>query len=723
MHRQSRRRHTNQLTEKCAVFGAYGKDLEASRLAFYGLWALQHRGQESSGIASTDGKQLHDHNGIGLVDGVYHERNLKALKGHIAIGHNRYSTSGGRDKSYNQPFVDKARRFAFAHNGNLPDYHKLEEFLVGRGVLTDKMNDSAMMAAAISCYLDDGLDLVDATKKAYPLFEGVFSVVAMDKDRLVALRDRCGIRPLSIGKLGRGFVIASETCAFETIGAKFVRDVRPGEMVVIDNKGLSSHQIVKGSQKLDIFELVYFARPDSIMLGKRVNDVRKRFGHEIANEFPINADIVVAVPDTGIPAALGYSQSTGIPFEMGLIKNRYIHRTFIRPTTQLRERDLKIKLTPVPDTLRGQRVILVDDSIVRGTTTRQVVSMVFEAGAKEVHLTITSPPVRYPDFYGINTPTQTELLATRMNNEQMREYVGATSLRFLSYKGMIRATGLPASKFSTSCFNGVYPISIGVRAKELQKLDKFSDASSSKRSLKKFGAPGVISTPKIAILASGEGTTAEAFIRANSNGKILSQVGLIISNRKNAGIFDRIARLNKKFGLNIGSLLINSEDYPAQPGEDVRPGDQTISEQMAIIEAIKRNKIDLIVSMGYLKRIGPLLIERFGWNQHRSNIYEVSMINTHPGLLPETRGLYGIHVQHHVLDKKLPHGGQTLHAVAENYDEGPIIAEHRVPVKLGDKPDILFSRVQAVEKKNLPLDIDNFIMVRRSYLRGRSRSA
>lgn len=717
MHKQSAQRHTNQLTEKCAVFGAYGKDLEASRLAFYGLWALQHRGQESSGIASSDGKQLRDHNGIGLVDSVYHEKNLKALKGHIAIGHNRYSTSGGRDKSYNQPFVDKARRFAFAHNGNLPDYHNLEMFLLDKGVSTAKLNDSAMMSAAIGCYLDDGLDLVDAIKKAYPLFEGVFSVVAMDKNKLVALRDRCGIRPLSIGKLGKGHIIASETCAFETIGATFVRDVRPGELVVVDSHGLSSHQIVKGKQKLDIFELVYFARPDSLLLGKRVNDVRKRFGHEIANEFPINADIVVAVPDTGIPAALGYSQSTGIPFEMGIIKNRYIHRTFIRPSSQLREKDLKIKLTPVADTLRGKRVILVDDSIVRGTTTRQVVSMVFEAGAKEVHLTITSPPVRYPDFYGINTPTQAELLATRMNNEQMREYVGATSLHFLSYDGMIRATGLPASKFSTSCFNGVYPIPIGARAKELQKLGNFTDTSLHNRHIKKSDTTRQSNTPMIAILASGEGTTAEAFIRANLSGKILTQVGLVISNRKSAGIFDRIARLNSKLGLNIGSLLINSVDYPPQPGEEVRPGDQTIAEQKAIINAINRNKIDLIVSMGYLKRIGPLLIERFGWTQHRNNIYEVSMVNTHPGLLPETRGLYGINVQHHVLNKKLPYSGQTLHAVAENYDEGPIIAEHRVPVRARDMPDTLFNRVQVTEKSNLPIDIENFITARHNYLR------
>jgi len=473
---------TDQLKEKCAVFGVIGTPadrqknqtgLEAARLTFYGLWALQHRGQESSGIASSDGQELHRHAAPGLVANVYHEEDLEQLPGHIAIGHNRYSTSGGADDCHNQPLVDYKHKFALAHNGNIPDCAKLEKFLTDRAISLKNLNDSGMMAAAITCYMDDGLSLPDAVKQAYPLFTGVFSCVAMDATTLVAFRDRCGIRPLSIATLEEGgYAIASETCAFDTIGAKFVRDVRPGELVSIDGTDeLKSQQLVRANQKLDIFEFVYFARPDSQLLGKRVDKVRKNFGREMAKEFDIKADVVVPVPDSGIPAALGFSQATGIPFEMGLMKNRYIHRTFIRPSTQLRERDLKMKLNPVIETLRKKRVILVDDSIVRGTTMRKVVAMLFEAGAREVHLLITSPPVRYPDFYGINTPNQDELIAAKLSEQEICDYVGATSLHFLSQAGMVKATGLPTGKFSMSCFDGIYPIPVGQRARNIALLD------------------------------------------------------------------------------------------------------------------------------------------------------------------------------------------------------------------------------------------------------------
>lgn len=473
----------DEFKEKCAVFGVIGQKkansqksnsetgLEAARLAFYGLWALQHRGQESSGIASSDGTDLYVHTAQGLVATVYREEDLEQLPGHLAIGHNRYSTSGGADNCYNQPFVDYKRGFAFAHNGNLPDVSELERFLGERDVTLNKLNDSSMMSAAIGCYIDDGLDLVDAIKKAYPLFTGVFSSVAMDAKRVIAFRDRCGVRPLSIGKLpGGGYAVASETCAFDTVGAEFLRDVEPGELVAIDEHGITSHQVLKGDLKLDIFEMVYFARPDSLLLGKRVDGVRKNLGREMAREFPIDADVVVPVPDSGIPAALGYAQASGLTFEMGLIKNRYIHRTFIRPTSQLRERDVKMKLNPVIETLKDQRVVLVDDSIVRGTTMRHLVSMMFDAGAREVHLMITCPPVRYPDFYGINTPKQTDLLAAYMTEKEMNDYVGATSLCFLSFDGMIKATERPVDDFTTSCFTGIYPISIGKRAQEISQL-------------------------------------------------------------------------------------------------------------------------------------------------------------------------------------------------------------------------------------------------------------
>jgi amidophosphoribosyltransferase len=468
--------NSDQLKEKCAVFGIIGPKndeqtgLEAARLTFYGLWALQHRGQESSGIASSDGQEIYRHAAQGLVATVYREEDLEQLPGNLAIGHNRYSTSGGADDCYNQPYLDRKHGFALAHNGNLPDTSALESFLNDKAIDLETKNDSAMMVAAIGCYMDEGFDLPDAIKKAWPLFTGVFSAVVMSKDSLIAFRDQCGVRPLSLAKIGEGYAVASETCAFDTVGAKFMRDVAPGEMVIINDQGLKSEQIMPSNLKLDIFEMVYFARPDSLLAGQRVDMVRQEFGRQMAHEFSIDADVIVPVPDSGVPAALGYSQVSGITFEMALIKNRYIHRTFIRPTAALRERDLKMKLNPVVELLKDKRVVLVDDSIVRGSTMRHLVQMVFEAGAKEVHLLISSPPVRHPDFYGINTPKQTELLAAYMTVPEMRDHVGATSLHFLSFDGMIKSTGLPASSFNNSCFNGEYPISIGQRMNEIIKL-------------------------------------------------------------------------------------------------------------------------------------------------------------------------------------------------------------------------------------------------------------
>jgi amidophosphoribosyltransferase len=327
-----------------------------------------------------------------------------------------------------------------------------------------------MMSAAIAVYIEDGLDLAEAIIKAFPLFTGAFSVVGMSKDKLVAFRDECGIRPLSIGKIGDSYVVASETCAFDTVGAEFLRDVEPGELVVIDDKGLHSHQIVPGNQKLDVFEFVYFARPDSMLMGQRVNQVRQNFGKVMAEESKIDADVVVPVPDSSIPAAVGYAQASGIPFDQALIKNRYIHRTFIRPVQSVREQDVAMKLNPLKESFEGKRVVLVDDSIVRGTTLKQVVKMIRKAGAKEVHLMISSPPVRYPDFYGIDTPDQKDLIASHLSVEEIRKHMDADSLNYLSFEGMLKATNIPADKFSTSCFSGIYPIPIGERSKEIVKI-------------------------------------------------------------------------------------------------------------------------------------------------------------------------------------------------------------------------------------------------------------
>lgn len=474
------------LNEKCGVFGIYSKGSDVARITFFGLFALQHRGQEASGIAATDGTDLRSFRNKGLISTVFTEEEIVRLKGFAAIGHNRYSTSKGNDISHAQPVIidpvvdDSYKRegirtsgglMALSHNGNLPSVADLVSFLSGRNISTDDKSDSELMALAVGLYLHEGKTLGEAVRKCYPLFTGAFSLLVLTKNTLIAVRDKCGIRPLSLGKLNGGYVIASETCSFKTIGAEFLRDVQPGEMVIIDENGLRSEQIVPGEPHFDIFEFVYFARPDSELLGKSVDQVRKNLGIQLAKEYPIKVDAVIPVPDTAIPLAIGFAHTLNLPFEMGLIKNRYIHRTFITPDQHIREQGVKTKLTPLSYLISGKRVVIIDDSIVRGTNSKQIVKMVFDAGASEVHFLVGSPPVRYPDFYGIDTPQQDKLIATTKSIEEMRKFLGATSLSFLSYKGMIEAIGILESQLCTSCFTGEYPIDIRERAKEIRKIN------------------------------------------------------------------------------------------------------------------------------------------------------------------------------------------------------------------------------------------------------------
>ena len=450
----------SDLREKCGVFGVYGKGLDAARLTFFGLYALQHRGQESSGIATTNGENIFCHKKMGLVAQVFTEKDIQRLTGHIAVGHNRYSTSKSSQLKHSQPTHIEDVGLTLVHNGNIPSTTLLENFLDSKNVAYKTLSDSEMIAETIAVYMREGSTLEDAVPKAFPLITGAFSLLLMDTHNLVAVRDNCGIRPLSMGSLNGGFIFSSETCAFHPIGAEEIRDVKPGEMIVVNESGMRSFQIVPSTQKLDIFEFVYFARPDSVLLGKSVYNVRKNFGIELAKEFPLDADVIIPVPETATPVAIGYSQTLGIPFETGLIKNRYIHRTFIQPEQHIREQGVKIKLTPLPEVIRGKKVVIIDDSIVRGTTSKEIVQMVFEAGAKEVNFLVSSPPVRFPDFYGIDTPTQKELIGAQKTPEEIREYFGATRLHFLSYDGLIRATGLRSDMFCTSCFTGEYPIDI-----------------------------------------------------------------------------------------------------------------------------------------------------------------------------------------------------------------------------------------------------------------------
>ncbi len=458
----------SELKEKCGIVGVYSKDLPVSKLIFFALFALQHRGQEASGITVSDGKKLHTHKGAGLVAQVYKERDIENLKGYVGIGHNRYSTSGGGALDHAQPVINTLdNSFALAHNGNLPSVKLLQKFLASHKILRENRSDSELIADSVSFYMKEGNSLADSVKKIFPLLTGSFSLVMMNKNTLIALRDSYGMRPLSLGKIGKSYVIASETCALATIAATFTRDIKPGEMVVINKNGLKSVQLAKANPKHDIFEYVYFARPDSVLNGKLIYEVRKNFGKTLAREFKLKVDIIVPVPDTAMPVALGYSEVSGAPIEMALVKNRYVHRTFIEPDQKSRQHSVALKLIPLPSLLKGKKIAIVDDSIVRGNTFKRLVETFFKLGAKEVHLLISSPPIRFPDFYGMDTPNQNELIASHKTVEEIRKFLGATSLNYLSLDGLIKSIGLPKEHLSTSCFTGIYPISLKERQNEV----------------------------------------------------------------------------------------------------------------------------------------------------------------------------------------------------------------------------------------------------------------
>lgn len=461
--------------EKCGVFGIYSTQTNVAQVTHAALWSLQHRGQEGTGIAVADGKEIRIRKALGLVTQVYSQDDINALEGYVAVGHNRYATQGSSTLEHVQPVFRHDKQIALAHNGNLAETKKLSAFLTKVGVPVQRSNDSEMMADAIRYYYVKGMSLVDSVKKAFPLFTGAFSIIVMTKDSIVACRDSYGIRPLVMGTLkDGGYVFSSESCVFPIIGATFNREINAGELVSVTSSGTTSIQLSKRKQQLDIFEFVYFARADSMFMGKRVNEVRRNFGKQLAKESPTNADVIVAVPDSAFPAAEGYSEQSGILVQNGFIKNGYVHRTFIRPEQLSREKHLHMKLNPIPEVLAGKSVILIDDSLVRGTTTKQLVRLMKQAGAREVHVKISSPPVLYPDFYGIDTPQQSELIAASHTLTEIQKFIEADSLAFLSYKGLIAATELPESSFCTSCFTGKYPISIGKNTANIKKISFIS---------------------------------------------------------------------------------------------------------------------------------------------------------------------------------------------------------------------------------------------------------
>ncbi len=449
--------------EECAVFGAWG-DPEASRMTYLGLYAQQHRGQESAGIVSLDGKVHLTHKGMGLVGDVFKEADLLRLHGKAAIGHVRYSTSGESDNLNVQPL--HAQLFngpvALAHNGNLVNSDELKENLKSQGAIFQGTSDTESILHLIA--KNPSNDILVCLKETLPRLEGAFSLVVLTHDKLVCARDPKGFRPLVIGKrpIGDGsfsWVVASETCAFDLIGAQYYREVEPGEMVSFDHLGEHS---IRYAAKLErtakcVFEHVYFARPDSQVFGLSVYESRKKMGEILARESGVDADLVIPVPDSGVPAAIGYSRASGIPFELGIIRNHYIGRTFIQPSQSIRSFGVKIKLNPQSSILRDKRVIVIDDSLVRGTTSQKIIRLVRQAGAKEVHFRIASPPTTGPCYYGVDTPKRSQLIAAQQSIEEIREYIDADSLAYLSIEGMMEAVRGSKKEFCAACFDGDYP--------------------------------------------------------------------------------------------------------------------------------------------------------------------------------------------------------------------------------------------------------------------------
>ncbi len=448
----------DKFKEECGVFGIWGHP-EASNLAYLGLYALQHRGQESAGIVSSDGGSLYLHKEMGLVNDVFNEARLKQLPGSMAIAHNRYSTAGGSHLKNAQPFVAGYCRgsLAIAHNGNLVNAAELRTMLERSGSIFQSTMDSEIFVHLMARSPREGL--TDAVADALGQVKGSYALLLMTTDTLIAVRDPHGFRPLSLGVVDGAHVLASETCAFDLIGARHVRDVEPGEMIVIDGAGLSSRRFCAPARPARcIFEHIYFSRPDSRVFGRDVHAVRRLMGKRLAGETGVEADLVVPVPDSGVPAALGYAEESGLPFDMGLIRNHYVGRTFIEPRQSIRHFGVKIKLNPVKAVIGGRRVVVVDDSIVRGTTSRKIMRMFREAGAREVHLRIASPPTMFPCFYGIDTPTRKELIAATHGLEEIRRYITADSLAYLSLEGMLEAAGGERDGYCTACFNGDYPV-------------------------------------------------------------------------------------------------------------------------------------------------------------------------------------------------------------------------------------------------------------------------
>ncbi len=462
-------RYPDKPEEACGVFGVYAPGQDVAKLTYFGLYALQHRGQESAGIATFKGDRLHCHKDMGLVSQVFSEEILQKLPGDIAVGHTRYSTTGSSLIENAQPAIVETRLgdLALAHNGNLVNVVELRQHLTKRDADFSTTTDSEMIALAIADEVNKGKDWLQGAIGAFELCSGAYSLTIATTNGLMGVRDRHGIRPLVIGVLKgesdehQGYVLSSETCGLDIIGAEYLRDVEPGELVWITESGIVSiNWAKKPEKKLCIFEMIYFARPDSVMHNETLYSYRIRLGRQLALESPVDADLVIGVPDSGIPAAIGFSRGSGVPYGEGLIKNRYVGRTFIQPTQSMREAGIRMKLNTLKDALQGKRIIIVDDSIVRGTTSKKIVKTLRDAGATEVHMRISSPPVTHPCFYGIDTDNQDHLIAATKSVKEIEQRIGVDTLAYLTWSGMLKATQEDTNHFCSACFTGDYPIDI-----------------------------------------------------------------------------------------------------------------------------------------------------------------------------------------------------------------------------------------------------------------------
>jgi amidophosphoribosyltransferase len=444
--------------DECGVFGVYGPEHDVARLAYFALYALQHRGQESAGIASAENGLITTQRDLGLVSQVFDERSLRALTGDLAVAHVRYSTTGSSGWDNSQPvYRDDRRAVALAHNGNLINAVELYNELTEQGVRFRSTSDSEIIAALIAGHPAERIE--DAVADVMRRLAGAYSTVLMTADTVVGFRDPAGLRPLCIGRLDDRFVLASESCALDIIGAELLREVQPGELISIGARGLETRQAVESGRKaLCVFEHIYFSRPDSILEGRTLQSVRGRMGEILAREAPVEADLVISVPDSGNPAAKGFARATGIAQDDGLIKNRYVARTFIQPGQELRHHGLRMKFNPLPEVVSGKRLVVVDDSIVRGNTTRQIVRMLKDAGASEVHLRISAPPIRHPCHYGIDMSTREEMVAHGREVDEIARVLGADSLAYLSLKGVYEAIGSSRETHCDACFTGEYPL-------------------------------------------------------------------------------------------------------------------------------------------------------------------------------------------------------------------------------------------------------------------------